>query len=96
MDASNPFDFRWASNKESIDRVVVEVKRIKFSNFEAAFLSFHMDLQTCGICSNRLTKVTRIAQKTIANNDLFVTTTLICGHVYHEKCLEHIICEVYC
>lgn len=97
MDASSPSDFRWASNKESMDRVMVEAERIRASSSEPASLSSHVDLQTCGICSKLLTqKSPWSAQKMVASNDLSVIAVLVCGHVYHAECLEQVTPEVCC
>lgn len=53
------------------------------------------DLQTCGICSKLLTeKSLWSSQKIIASNELSVVAVLICGHVYHAECLEHMTPEI--
>ncbi|KAL9266181.1 hypothetical protein AKJ16_DCAP22803 [Drosera capensis] len=54
-----------------------------------------MDLQTCGVCSKLLrAKSPWSSQKFFAGNELSVVAVLICGHVYHGECLEHVTLEI--
>ncbi|KAL9258374.1 hypothetical protein AKJ16_DCAP17462 [Drosera capensis] len=54
-----------------------------------------MDLQTCVVCSKLLrAKCPWSSQKFFAGNELSVVAVLICGHVYHAECLEHVTPEI--
>ncbi|XAR59576.1 hypothetical protein NMG60_11015461 [Bertholletia excelsa] len=54
-----------------------------------------IDMQTCGVCSKLLTdKSSWGSQKIFATNELAVVAVLICGHVYHAECLEHMTPEI--
>ncbi|GAB2217958.1 hypothetical protein Droror1_Dr00001173 [Drosera rotundifolia] len=54
-----------------------------------------MDLQTCGVCSKLFrAKSPWSSQKIFVGNELSVVAVLICGHVYHAECLEHVTPEI--
>ncbi|KAJ4967319.1 hypothetical protein NE237_019168 [Protea cynaroides] len=53
-----------------------------------------VDIQTCGVCLKLLTERSSwSSQKIIATTELLVVAVLVCGHVYHAECLEHMTPE---
>lgn len=53
------------------------------------------DMQYCGICSKLLTERSLWSgQKIFAYNELSVVAVLMCGHVYHAECLDHMTPEI--
>ncbi|XP_043713570.1 uncharacterized protein LOC122662077 isoform X2 [Telopea speciosissima] len=57
-------------------------------------MSPSVDMQTCGVCSKLVIERTIWSnQKIIATSELAVVAVLVCGHVFHADCLEHLTPE---
>ncbi|XP_042494482.1 uncharacterized protein LOC122073872 isoform X2 [Macadamia integrifolia] len=57
-------------------------------------MSPSVDMQACGVCSKLVTERSIWSnQKIIATSELAVVAVLVCGHVFHAECLEHMTHE---
>lgn len=82
-----------AFNNDSFDSESLNFKTSRSSGRVSSSPS--IDMRTCGVCAKLLTeKSSWGTQKIIANNELAVVAILICGHVYHAECLEHMTPEI--
>ncbi|XP_042518105.1 uncharacterized protein LOC122091924 [Macadamia integrifolia] len=81
---------RWSFDSESLDSSRGKLTR------SSSRLSVppSVDMQTCGACLKLLTERSSwSSQKIIATSELSVVAVLVCGHVFHAECLEHITPE---
>uniref|UniRef100_A0A7N0T0X2 RING-type domain-containing protein n=1 Tax=Kalanchoe fedtschenkoi TaxID=63787 RepID=A0A7N0T0X2_KALFE len=53
------------------------------------------DLKTCAVCSAYLVEKSAFSsQKIVPSNELSIVAILVCGHMYHADCLEHLTPEI--
>ncbi|XP_043708997.1 uncharacterized protein LOC122658155 [Telopea speciosissima] len=81
---------RWSFDSESLGSSRGKLTR---SNSRLS-MPPSVDMQTCGVCSKHLTERSSwSSQKIIATSELSVVAVLVCGHVFHAECLEHMTPE---
>ncbi|MFS7995422.1 putative transcription factor C2H2 family [Helianthus anomalus] len=86
LPAFNSHRERWSFDSESLN----------FNRDKISSRTSGIDMQTCGICSMLLTEKSSWGTHKVipTTNELAVVAILICGHVYHSECLEHMTSEI--
>ncbi|KAG6552762.1 hypothetical protein Mapa_005710 [Marchantia paleacea] len=87
--ASSPSDFGWGSTRESFDRGLLVMDRIRAGTTQATSSSPRAEAQACGVCSRLLSQRSPWSSyRMVGSSDCTVVGVLVCGHVYHGECLE--------
>ncbi|KAL3688411.1 hypothetical protein R1sor_014720 [Riccia sorocarpa] len=87
--ASSPSDFGWGTCRESLDRGLLAMDRIRAGSAQASTASPRAEAQACGVCSRLLAQRSPWSSyRMVGSADCTVVGVLVCGHVYHAECLE--------